>query len=213
MLIKIFPKISLNLKNSLFLSLFTYNSKIISIIHKCNISHSFPHLQRSFNVIFTSFPYQYNTDLVDVKIQIKNNTDDTCLAVVFQLNEELDDVYLKYAISLELEEANYTTVVNRSVNFCKFLKQHSMDPLLRIIYEDVLKQDNFIKRCPITKGSYTLREYHIDEEILPSYVPEASFLAEIKLTMSNGQQLFDGKLYGTIDKSKGFNNLKMFSLG
>ncbi|XP_020713346.1 uncharacterized protein LOC101460118 [Ceratitis capitata] len=168
---------------------------------------------RSFNVIFTSFPYQYNTDLVDVKIQIKNNTDDTCLAVVFQLNEELDDVYLKYAISLEMEQANYTTVVNRSVNFCKFLKQHSMDPLLRIIYEDILKQDNFIKRCPITKGSYTLREYHIDEEMLPSYVPEASFLAEIKLTMSNGQQLFDGKLYGTIDKSKGFNNLKMFSLG
>ncbi|XP_028893937.1 uncharacterized protein LOC105210636 [Zeugodacus cucurbitae] len=168
---------------------------------------------RSFKVIFTSFPYTYNSDVLDAKVQIQNSTSDTYLSVVLQVNEDLDDVYLKYAIALELEEGNYTTLVNRSVNFCKFLKQHSMDPILRIIYEDMLKQGNFIKKCPIAKGQYTVREYRIDEEMLPSYVPEASFFAEMKMTKSNGQELFDGKLYGKIDKSKGFNNLKMFSLG
>lgn len=135
------------------------------------------------------------------------------LSVVLQVNKNLDDVHLKYGIALELEEGNYTALVNGSVNFCKFLKQNSIDPTLRIIYEDILKQGNFIKRCPISKGLYTLREYRIDEEILPSYVPEANFCAEMKLSSSNGQKLFDGKLYGKIDKSKGFNNLKMFSLG
>ncbi|XP_039963034.1 uncharacterized protein LOC120776443 [Bactrocera tryoni] len=168
---------------------------------------------RSFNVIFTSFPYTYNSNVIDAKLQIHNSSSETYLSVVLQVNEELDDVYLKYAIALDLDEGNYTVLANRTVNFCKFLKQRSMDSVLRIIYEDILKEGNFIKKCPITKGLYTLREYRIDEEMLPSYVPEASFFAAMKISKANGQSVFDGKLYGKIDKSKGFNNLKMFSLG
>ncbi|XP_018786642.1 PREDICTED: uncharacterized protein LOC108967575 [Bactrocera latifrons] len=168
---------------------------------------------RSFKVIFSSFPYTYNSNVIDAKVQIHNSSSEMYLSVVLQVNEELDDVYLNYSIALDLDEANYTVLANRTLNFCKFLKQHSLDSVLRNIYEDILKEGNFIKKCPIAKGLYMLREYRIDEEMLPSYVPEASFFVAMKISKANGQVLFDGKLYGKIDKSKGFNNLKMFSLG
>ncbi|XP_053956298.1 uncharacterized protein LOC128861949 [Anastrepha ludens] len=169
---------------------------------------------RSFEVFFTSFPYQYNSKLIDVKINIHNNTaGDTYLAITLQVHEDIDGINLKYATSLELDEGNFTTIVNRSVSFCKFLKQHSIEPVMRGIYEDILKQGDFIKRCPINKGVYSVHEYRIDEEVLSSYLPEAGFSVHIKLAKFNRQLLFDGTLHGNIDKSKGFNNLKMFSLG
>ncbi|XP_017491119.1 PREDICTED: uncharacterized protein LOC108379282 isoform X1 [Rhagoletis zephyria] len=168
---------------------------------------------RTFEVIFDSFPYHFHSEILNGKLEIQNKTGDTYLDIALEVHEDLDNIYLQYAIALDLGESNNTTLVNRTINYCKFLKQHSMEPLLRIIYEDLLKQGNFIKRCPVKKGNYTVRGYRIDEETLPSYVPEAKFLADFKLLHTNGQVLFEGQLHGKIDKSKGFNNFKSFSLG
>ncbi|XP_037956583.1 uncharacterized protein LOC119686157 [Teleopsis dalmanni] len=168
---------------------------------------------RSFNVLITSFPFKFNSDMIDVKIKIHNKTDETTLDVVFNVLEDINDIHLKYAIALEASEGNYTALLNRSVNMCNFLKQRSMEPVLRVIYENILKSGNFIKTCPIKRGIYSLHEYHADEEILPSYVPETNFIVDIKMDLPNGKMVFQGRLNGKIDKSKGFNNLKMFSLG
>lgn len=126
---------------------------------------------------------------------------------------EVDDVSFRYAIALEANEGNYTALVNRSVNLCKFLKQRSSEPILKLLYEDLIKQSNFIKTCPIKKGTYDIHDYRIDEEMLPSYVPETNFFVPLQMDLANGVNLFKGTLHGRIDKSKGFNNLKMFSLG
>ncbi|XP_023300179.2 uncharacterized protein LOC111682452 [Lucilia cuprina] len=170
---------------------------------------------RAFKVILTSFPHEFNDKLLDIKFQIQNSSN-TESSVNVQLNvlEDIDDISLTYALGIEGNQANnYTVLLNRKVHFCKFLMQRTLDNTLRTIYEDILKRGTFIKMCPLKKGSYTLREYRIDEELLPQYVPEANFYVDMKLEKANGDMILKGRLHGKIDKSKGFNNLKMFSMG
>ncbi|XP_055856210.1 uncharacterized protein LOC129919376 [Episyrphus balteatus] len=168
---------------------------------------------RSFKVVFTSFPFEANKDKVEVKLEIRNDTGETTINCHFNVIEQLDDLYLTYAISLDNGEGNYTTLINRSTNFCKFLTTKASEPILKVIYDDLLKHGNFFKACPLKKGIYYLHDYRIDEEMLPSYVPETTLAVDIVFTLPSKEQLFKGKLLGKIDKSKGFNNLKIFSLG
>uniref|UniRef100_T1GAN3 MD-2-related lipid-recognition domain-containing protein n=1 Tax=Megaselia scalaris TaxID=36166 RepID=T1GAN3_MEGSC len=68
-----------------------------------------------------------------------------------------------------------------------------------------------MKSCPVKKGIFYIHDYRIDEEMLPSYVPEANFRVILELTLPNKGNLANVTINGYIDKSKGFNNLKMFN--
>lgn len=150
--------------------------------------------------------------MVDVKIDIKNSSDGA-LNIVTEILEVLNDVELTASIALETDQGNYTNLLTRSMNFCKMLKERNADPLSRMIYQDLLRHGNMMKECPIEKGTYKLEDYRVDEELLPSYLPETNFKFSVRLTKPKGEQIFKGVLYGRVDKSKGFNNLKMFSMG
>ncbi|KAH8261325.1 hypothetical protein KR044_007174, partial [Drosophila immigrans] len=168
---------------------------------------------RSFKIIFTDFEFESNAKLMDVKIQVENNSESSSLNTDIDVLEPLDDVELSIRIGLQSEWGNYTNVLSHKTNFCKVLKDRLAEPLIRLVYQDMLRFGQLFKECPLPKGKYTLQGYHIDEELLPSFLPETNFQLGLQLTGSQGQQIFDGTLAGRIDKSKGFNNLKMFSLG
>lgn len=164
-------------------------------------------------MIFSRVEYKANKDFLDLKMEIQNNTGDTTLNSHINVLNPIDDVILKFDILLEATEGNFTSVLARSVSFCKFLKSHSVDPVLKIIFEDIVKYGSLMKTCPIRKGIFYIHDYRIDEEMLPSYVPEANFNIIIEFAFPNAIKLATVKVHGFIDKSKGFNNLKMFSLG
>ncbi|XP_062132629.1 uncharacterized protein LOC133843205 [Drosophila sulfurigaster albostrigata] len=168
---------------------------------------------RSFKVVFTRFEFEPNAKFLDVRLEVENDDENSALNAVINVLQPLDDVELSISIGLQGELGNYTNIVSRSTNFCKMLKDRSAEPLTRIIYQDMLRFGKLFKECPLPKGTYTLRGYHIDEELLPSFLPETNFQFGLQLTQAKGQEIFHGTLHGRIDKSKGFNNLKMFSLG
>ncbi|XP_075162666.1 uncharacterized protein LOC142235300 [Haematobia irritans] len=172
---------------------------------------------RAYKVILTAFQYETNANLLDAKIQIQNTSADTSVNVVLNVLEDIDDIALTYSLAIEGEQANnYTTMLSHKVQFCKFLQQRSLDAILHRLYEDILKQGTFIKTCPLKKSNiYTLSDYHVDEELLPQYCTETNFYVDIQMDKGNVENvmLLKGRLQGKIDKSKGFNNLKMFSMG
>lgn len=56
----------------------------------------------------------------------------------------------------------------------------------------------------------------MDEELLPAYLPETDFFARIHVFTNNSgsrADIWDIKLIGRIDTSKGMDNLKLFSQG
>ncbi|XP_034475899.1 uncharacterized protein LOC117782911 [Drosophila innubila] len=168
---------------------------------------------RSFKIILKQFDYEANAKLVDVKILVQNNSESSSLSVTINVLETLNDVDMTAGIALQTEQANFTNLLTKNLNFCKMLKERNGDPLIRLIYQDLLKHGKWFKECPIQKGIYSLQDYRVDEELLPSFLAETNFKFSIRLNKPKGEQIFQGVIFGRIDKSKGFNNLKMFSLG
>ncbi|XP_011292086.1 uncharacterized protein LOC101895372 [Musca domestica] len=174
---------------------------------------------RSYKVIFTSFEYEANPQFLKATIQIQNVSGETTLHVVLNVLEDIENIGLSYGLAIEGDQPNnFTMVVKRKLDFCKFLQERPVGMGFRRHYEDILKSDSFIKSCPLKKNAvFTVRNYQLDEELLPQYVPETNFYLDMQFDRMNPKgeavMLIKGRLNGTIDKSKGFNNLKMFSMG
>ncbi|XP_055376214.1 uncharacterized protein LOC129608610, partial [Condylostylus longicornis] len=165
-------------------------------------------LQRSFRIIFTSSEAKFDKDLLEVKIDIRNNSnEESVLNAKLNILQQLDDLEISYGLAMQLQTQNYTTTISRSLHLCNFFKDHSLDPFLRFIYEGLVTHGNLMKSCPIQKGVYFVREYKIDEELFPSYVPETNFLATLgisKRKKTNSVQILLIKVNVKIDKSKGY---------
>ncbi|XP_061397870.1 uncharacterized protein LOC133333577 [Musca vetustissima] len=177
---------------------------------------------RSYKIIFTTFEYEVNPKHLKANIQIQNTTGETTLNIMLNVLSDIDDIVLNYDVAIEGDQPNnFTTIVKRKIEFCKFLQERPDGMGFRRHYEDILKQDSFIRNCPLKKNSvFTLRNYNIDEELLPQYVPETHFYVDLQMDMrrraaapGDVEMLLKGRINGSIDKSKGFNNLKMFSMG
>ncbi|XP_017122936.1 uncharacterized protein LOC108143195 [Drosophila elegans] len=168
---------------------------------------------RSFKVILTSIDFEANEKVVDLRVDLQNELGESKVSIDMKTLEDIDDVLLAVDVGLETDKGNYSTLINRTINFCKLVKQRTSDPLLRGIYEDLLKHGNFIKECPIRRGTYSLINYKVDEEMLPSFLPEAKFRFGLQISKPKGGAILRSTVFGRIDKSKGFDNLKRFSLG
>ncbi|XP_037721893.1 uncharacterized protein LOC119554879 [Drosophila subpulchrella] len=168
---------------------------------------------RSFKVILTSIDFEANDKIVDIHVDLQNESGDSKLSMEIKTLEDIEDVQLAVDVGLESDKGNFSTLINRTLNFCKLLKQRSSDPLVRGIYEDLLKHGNLFKECPIRSGTYSLTNYKVDEEMLPSFLPEANFRFGLAISKPKSGMIVRSTIYGRIDKSKGFDNLKRFSLG
>ncbi|XP_016959324.1 uncharacterized protein LOC108030783 [Drosophila biarmipes] len=168
---------------------------------------------RSFKVILTDVDFEANDKIVDIDVSLQNESGDSKLSIIIKTFEDIEDVQLVVDVGLETDKGNFSTLINRTLNFCKLLKQRNSDPLVRGIYEDLLKHGNLFKECPIRSGTYSLSNYKVDEEMLPSFLPEAKFRFGLVILKPKSGMIVRSTIHGRIDKSKGFDNLKRFSLG
>ncbi|BFF96823.1 uncharacterized protein DMAD_05372 [Drosophila madeirensis] len=168
---------------------------------------------RSFKVILTSIEFEANAKIADLNVQLHNDSGDSRVSVDVTTHVDLPDVQLSINVGLETDKGSFSPLINRTVNFCKMMKQRSTDPLMRVMYDDLLKHGNIFKECPIRSGTYSLHNYKVDEEMLPSFLPEANFMFVLLILKPKNEMISRTTIYGRIDKSKGFDNLKRFSLG
>ncbi|EDV52777.1 uncharacterized protein LOC6544235 [Drosophila erecta] len=168
---------------------------------------------RSFKVILTKIDVEANEKILDIKVDLQNDSGESNLNLDIKMHQDIDDVQLLIDFALETDKGNYSTLLNRTLDFCKVLKQRNSDPLLRVLYDDLLKHGTLFKECPIRSGTYGLTNYKVDEEMLPSFLPESKFRFGMLVSTHKTGMIARTALYGRIDKSKGFDNLKRFSLG
>lgn len=133
----------------------------------------------------------------------------------------------------ETDQPSAVEVINKTVNFCKLLTTKSIAPVIRLSMNEFAKYGVLFKQCPIKKvkislqwirllifilwqGHYYLSNFKMDEELLPPYLPETGFLAMMRVFANRTGEdinIWDIKLNGRIDKSKGFDNLRLFTQG
>ncbi|KAH8258725.1 hypothetical protein KR038_004760 [Drosophila bunnanda] len=168
---------------------------------------------RSFKVILTDVTFEANNKIVNLTVDLQNDAGDSKLSLDIKLFEDIEDAQLTVDVGLETDKGNFSTLINRTLSLCKLMKQRNSDPLVRNIYEDLLKHGNLFKECPIRRGTFSLTHYKVDEELLPSFLPETKFRFGLLVTRPKNERIIKAVIYGRIDKSKGFDNLKRFSMG
>lgn len=120
-----------------------------------------------------------------------------------------------YDPDTDTEEA--VEIFNKTLSFCQVLSSKKVDPILRVLYAEVAKFGIMFTSCPILKQRYYLQHFRIDEEYLPSYLPETDFLIEQRVfSDTKGGKSVDYWhiiINGRIDKSKSLDDFKIFTMG
>ncbi|XP_050080967.1 uncharacterized protein LOC126568521 [Anopheles maculipalpis] len=74
---------------------------------------------------------------------------------------------------------------NKSINFCKFLRNPSMHRLGQIILREVKRSGNAPTKCPFPAKLYQFRSLSTGELRLPLFLPENEFVIDIVVGVSN----------------------------
>lgn len=115
----------------------------------------------------------------------------------------------------ETEEA--VEIFNKTLSLCQVLASKKVDPILRVLFAEIAKNGTMFTSCPIQKKRYYLQHFRIDEEYLPSYLPETDFLVEMRVfsDAKAGKSINYWHLIinGRIDKSKALDDFKIFTMG
>jgi len=75
--------------------------------------------QRSFKVILTSIDFEANDKIMDIHVDLQNESGDSKLSMEIKTLEDIEDVELAVDIGLETDKGNFSTLINRTLNFCK----------------------------------------------------------------------------------------------
>lgn len=57
---------------------------------------------------------------------------------------------------METTKNHYITMFEKTLNVCRFFKNPSSEPLIKIIYDELLKFGNMFDQCPLKEVRVTL---------------------------------------------------------
>jgi len=90
----------------------------------------------------------------------------------------------------EKDKKEYQHLLNTSVNVCNIMSRIKTHPILRIVLKELMKTSNFPTACPIKKGLYYMKDFALNEELLPPFLPEGSFMSKSRITrVINGEEV------------------------
>lgn len=128
-------------------------------------------------------------------------SDNRSVTVDFNFLQDLDNIFVLSQFSLGNP---YVMLLNKTINMCKFFKSKYRDPLMYIIYNQISKIIK-VDQCPLKKGSYVVKDFNIDADLLPRVIKSSRFSLLLETFMEEKSKMISIahlKFYGFI------NNLK-----
>jgi Protein of unknown function (DUF1091) len=58
---------------------------------------------------------------------------------------------------------------------------------MKMILDQVTKYGNIPDGCPIKKGHYSVKDFHMEDFSVPSVVPKGDYRVDVKLNDENGE--------------------------
>lgn len=94
--------------------------------------------------------------------------------------------------------------MNKTVNVCKFFLESSTSPLMKSIYDEMIRRGLNINSCPVPPGSYFTRGFHVNDNKFPPILPTGRVFIKIDyLTGSSERNL---KLLSSIELTATIKN-------
>lgn len=114
---------------------------------------------------------------------------------------------------MENSDGQYKHLVNASINTCNILSRVKSHPILKLIIKELLKTSNLPMACPFKKGIYYMKDFVLNEDLLPPFIPMGNFMSIIGVSrLVNGEEMMIMKvrLVVDIDYAKDRRAVKLF---
>lgn len=156
--------------------------------------------QGGYKINFEYSDLEYDESLLNIDIQLKRSLDKTVVNVRAEQYNDIEDPLVLHVSHYEKVDNDYQHLVNTSMNVCNVLKRVKSHPILKLVMKELLKASNIPMSCPIKKvsfqvilfemnrdklvppsqGIYYMKDFSLNEELLPPFLPIGEFMSHIR---------------------------------
>lgn len=112
-------------------------------------TNQLPYLKRPYVVEFTNVSTDSLVHYVQVNSSISANGS---ISIYVNFLRDVFNVYVKTVITVASADQVYDLeLINKSVNFCEFLRNGKYEPILQVLYKIFNKNRSFPTSCPVRK--------------------------------------------------------------
>uniref|UniRef100_A0A182YBL4 Uncharacterized protein n=1 Tax=Anopheles stephensi TaxID=30069 RepID=A0A182YBL4_ANOST len=90
-------------------------------------------------------------------------------------------------------------IQNKTFNFCKFLRNPSLNRLGQILLREVKRSGNAHLNCPFLPKLYQFRGISTGALHLPVFLPESNFVFDVLVSVKD-EQVYDSRWYGMLKR-------------
>ncbi|XP_065362131.1 uncharacterized protein LOC135955702 [Calliphora vicina] len=122
---------------------------------------------------FLSVKYDMNPKLQN-NFEISINADNTSINILFDLREDLDNIWGSTNILIWLKNLKaYKQIITYDVNVCYHLQRGKMEKtnIFNVWMQNILKFSNITKSCPVVKNIYYVSNLKPDKDSIPPFTP------------------------------------------
>ncbi|KAG5667287.1 hypothetical protein PVAND_015273 [Polypedilum vanderplanki] len=168
-----------------------------------------------YRINFEHRDLEFDENIMNVEIAMKRRDDRTVVNMRGELFEDINDpIYLHVSHFEKDSDGEYKHLVNASINACNMLSRTKAHPILKIILKELLRASNIPTACPVKKGLYYMKDFTINEDILPPFLPIGNFMSVVRVTRliddDEEMNLYQMKLFIDIDYAKERKATKFF---
>ncbi|CAO1362476.1 unnamed protein product [Diamesa tonsa] len=154
--------------------------QMLTVIFVLSISSAFG---ANFKLTFDSSDLEFDDTVVKMDLVMKKKDGKSVINFNADLLEEIKDNIHVHLEIYEKEKGHYHSITNNSISLCRALDKTTSIPLVKILLAEILKYSNFPTACPMKKNKYYLKDFVLNEDLVPPFVlpPEGDYKTKIQL--------------------------------
>ncbi|CAO1424382.1 unnamed protein product [Diamesa serratosioi] len=182
--------------------------KLFTFIVFCFIGDSF--CWNDYKLTFEHSDLEFDGELIDMGLTITKKNEKSVINFQSELFDNMEDNIVMHVAHYEKEKGEYQLLLNSTLEVCTLLSKTKTHPIIRLIMRELLKSSNFPTACPVKKGRYYMKDFILNESLMPPFLPEGIFKCYIQLNrVVDGEELMLAKttIYTHIEYMKTKNLL------
>lgn len=118
---------------------------------------------------------------MNLQIQLKKRDGKMVVNIRGEVFEDVTDPIILHVAHYEKVDGEFVHHMNASVSVCNVMGRFKNHPILKFIMSQMMKSSNIPFGCPIKKGVYFVKDFMINDDLMPPFIPTGSFMSMSKI--------------------------------
>lgn len=119
---------------------------------------------------------------MNLQIQLTKREGKMVVNIRGEVFEDVNDPLIVHVAHYEKVKGEYLHHANASVSACNVMGRFKNHPILKFILSQLMKSSNIPFGCPIKKGVYFIKDFMLNDDLLPPFIPTGSFMSLARIT-------------------------------